>query len=53
MPKGNKKNHENAGRKPKFKLKYGKVKRITISIPVKPEVRIRQAIDVILEPYLL
>ena len=51
--KGNRTNHENAGRKPKFKKKYGVTKRIPVSYPSLKKDVILKAIDKILEPYLL
>lgn len=44
-------NLKGAGRHPMYAKKYGKTKRISVSIPRKKELEIRKQIDVILEPY--
>lgn len=46
------KNPKGSGRKPMFKGVYGKSKRISITIPCKKERDIKNAISVVLEPYL-
>ena len=47
------KNPKGSGRKQMFKPKYGKTKRISVSIPSKKEKEIKKEIDIILEPYKL
>lgn len=46
------KNPRGAGRKPMFKKEFGKIKRISVSIPSKKEVEIKKYIADILKPYL-
>ncbi len=40
-----------SGRYPMYAKKYGKTKRISVSIPSKREKEIKKEIDIILEPY--
>lgn len=44
-------NPKGAGRSQMYANKYGKTKRISVSIPSKKEVEIRKEIEIILEPY--
>lgn len=46
-------NPKGSGRHPKFNPKYGKVKRISVSVPDKKEQEIKDEIEVILQPYML
>ena len=53
MKEKTKLNPKGAGRNKMFKSKYGKTKRISVSIPDKKEKEIKEKIEIILEPYKL
>ncbi len=44
-------NPKGSGRYPMYRKKYGKTKRISVTIPTKKEKEIKKEIDIILEPY--
>jgi len=51
MAKKTKSNSKGSGRNPMFKIKFGKSKRISITIPELKETEVRKLINNILEPY--
>jgi len=51
MAKKSNTNKKGSGRYPLFKIRYGKSKRIMISVPELKETEVRKSINNILEPY--